>query len=383
MTSDALTGVLFHVQHLLGIGHLRRIAMVARATAARGLDVTVGSGGMAIDHFDLGAAKFHQLPALRAADASFSALLDEYGTAINGDWRQRRCAETLKLFAEQTPAVLVVETFPFGRRQLAFELLPLVAAARAAGTIVVSSVRDILTSRKPARTEEAAAWVVEHFDHVLVHGDPGLVSFDDSFPAARKIAGKLTYTGYVAAAVESSGTDTAGRDEVIVSAGGGAVGAPLLDAARAARPLSRHGGNRCWRLLAGANLDDNAFAALAIGAPEGGVVERARADFPTLLANCAVSVSQAGYNTVVEILQAKARAVLVPFARGGETEQALRAGRLHALGRVTTLDEDGMTPARLAEAVDRALVAPAPGATKIAMDGAERSAALIAGWAND
>ena len=112
MTSDALTGVLFHVQHLLGIGHLRRIAMVARATAARGLDVTVGSGGMAIDHFDLGAAKFHQLPALRAADASFSALLDEYGTAINGDWRQRRCAETLKLFAEQTPAVLVVETFP-------------------------------------------------------------------------------------------------------------------------------------------------------------------------------------------------------------------------------------------------------------------------------
>ncbi len=94
-------------------------------------------------------------------------------------------------------------------------------------------------------------------------------------------------------------------------------------------------------------------------------------------------MSQAGYNTVVEILQAKARAVLVPFARGGETEQALRAGRLHALGRVTTLDEDGMTPARLAEAVDRALVAPAPGATKIAMDGAERSAALIAGWAND
>jgi predicted glycosyltransferase len=373
---------MFHVQHLLGIGHLRRAAMIARATAARGLDVTVGSGGRAIDDVDLGAARFHQLPALRAADASFSALLDEHGAVIDDDWRQRRCAETLKLFADINPAVLVVETFPFGRRQLAFELLPLLAAARAAGTVVVSSVRDILTARKPARTEEAAAWAVEHFDHVLVHGDPGLVSFDDSFPAARKIAGKLTYTGYVAAAVGPSSKDTAGRDEVIVSAGGGAVGAPLLDAARAARSLSRHGGNRCWRLLAGTNIDDNAFAAIAIGAPEGVVVERARTDFPTLLANCAVSVSQAGYNTVMEILQAKARAVLVPFARGGETEQALRARRLHAQGRVTTLDEDDMTPARLAAAVDMALATPAPGATEISMNGAERSADLIAGWAH-
>jgi predicted glycosyltransferase len=377
-----MTKILFQVQHLLGIGHLQRTAMVARATAARGLDVTVASGGMAIDHLDVGDARFHQLPALRAADASFSALLDEHGAEIDDDWRQRRCAETCRLFAEHNPAVLVVETFPFGRRQLAFELLPLVAAARAAGTIVVSSVRDILTSRKPARTEEAAAWAAEHFDHVLVHGDPGLVGFDDSFPAARKIAGKLAYTGYVAAAMGSSGKGTAGRGEVIVSAGGGAVGAPLLDAARAARSLSRHGGNRCWRLLAGANLDDNAFAALAIGAPEGVVVERARADFPTLLANCAVSVSQAGYNTVVDILQAKARAVLVPFARDGETEQALRARRLHALGRITYLDEDGLTPSRLAEAVDRALAAPTPAATEIAMDGAERSAALIAGWSD-
>lgn len=382
MTRNTRSGVLFHVQHLLGIGHLRRTAMVARATAARGLDVTVGSGGMAIDHLNLGAARFHQLPALRAADASLSALLDGHGAVIDDDWRQRRCVETLKLFADLNPAVLVVETFPFGRRQLAFELLPLVAAARAAGTVVVSSVRDILTSRKPARTEEAAAWAMEHFDHVLVHGDPGLVRFDDSFPAARKIAGKLTYTGYVAAAMVSSGKDTAGRGDVIVSAGGGAVGAPLLDAARAARSLSRHGGNRCWRLLAGGNLDDNAFAALTMDAPEGVVVERARADFPTLLENCAVSISQAGYNTVVEILQAKARAVLVPFARGSETEQVLRAGRLHTLGRVTTLDEDGMTPARLAEAVDRALAAPAPEATVISMDGAERSAALITGWSH-
>ena len=381
-----MTGVLFHVQHLLGIGHLRRTAMIARATAARGLPVTVASGGMAIDNLDLGAARLRPLPTMRAADAGFSALLDEHGGEIDDAWRQRRADATLALFNELRPAVLVIETFPFGRRQLAFELLPLVTAARAAGTTVVSSVRDVLTSRKPIRTEQAAAWAVAHFDHVLVHGDPTLVAFGDSFPAARRIAGKLTYTGYVAAAADYSDADgaaeTPGHDEVIVSAGGGAVGAPLLDAACHARALSRRAGNRRWRLLAGANLDDNAFAALALGAPEGVVVERARDDFPSLLANGAVSVSQAGYNTVVEILQANARAVLVPFARGNETEQTLRANRLRALDRVTCLDENGLTPARLAEAVDGALADPSPAPTEVAMDGAERSAELIARWAD-
>ena len=386
MNPGAMTSVLFHVQHLLGIGHLRRTAMVARATAGRGLEVTVASGGMAIDDLDLGAARLRQLPALRAADAGFSALLDDHGEEIDDGWRRRRSAATLAAFHELRPAVLVVETFPFGRRQLAFELLPLLAAARAAGTTTVTSVRDVLTSRKPARTEEAAAWAMAHVDHVLVHGDPGLVPFGESFPAAEKIAGKLTHTGYVAAvaaaaAAKPGGAGSPGHDEVIVSAGGGAVGAPLLEAARHARALSRHAGNRRWRLLAGANLHDNAFAALALGAPKGIVVERARRDFPSLLANSAVSVSQAGYNTVVEILQANARAVLAPFARGGETEQTLRANRLRARGRVTCLDEDGLTPARLAEAVDEALAGPAPAPTNIAMDGAERSAGLIEGWA--
>jgi predicted glycosyltransferase len=37
--------VFFHVQHLLGIGHLRRAAVLARAMAANGFDVLLVSGG--------------------------------------------------------------------------------------------------------------------------------------------------------------------------------------------------------------------------------------------------------------------------------------------------------------------------------------------------
>ena len=66
---------LFHVQHLLGIGHVMRIAHVARETAALGLEVTVLSGGGALG-LDWGGAEVIELPAARAQDGSFKALIE-------------------------------------------------------------------------------------------------------------------------------------------------------------------------------------------------------------------------------------------------------------------------------------------------------------------
>ena len=40
--------VLLYVQHLLGIGHLKRAMTLARALAAEGLEVTVASGGFEV-----------------------------------------------------------------------------------------------------------------------------------------------------------------------------------------------------------------------------------------------------------------------------------------------------------------------------------------------
>ena len=66
--------VFFHVQHLLGIGHLRRAATLARALAAGGFDVLLVSGGAPLPGLALGAARFHQLPPLRAADETLKDL---------------------------------------------------------------------------------------------------------------------------------------------------------------------------------------------------------------------------------------------------------------------------------------------------------------------
>jgi len=381
MTAPA---ILFHVQHLLGIGHVRRIAALARASAARGCAVTVASGGRPVAGLDLGAARLAQLPPARAGDETFAQILDADGAPIDDSWKARRRAMLLDLLDRLRPRVVVIEMFPFGRRAFRFELLPLIEAARALRPRprIVCSVRDVLTKRREKRTAEAARWARALFDAVLVHGDPAAIPFEASFPAAAEIADRLIHTGYVAAAPEAVAAATnAGRDEVIVSAGGGAVGAPLIEAALDARAKVKRAAGLRWRVLAGANLDPTVYARLATRDDDRLVVERARPDFPALLANCAVAVSQAGYNTMMDIVQARARAVVVPFARGDQTEQSLRAGYFARAGLVRTLAENRLSPERLAEEIDAALAAPRPRADAIALDGAARAAARLAAWA--
>ena len=152
-------------------------------------------------------------------------------------------------------------------------------------------------------------------------------------------------------------------------------------AALAARPLSnlKH---RPWRLLAGPNLPDGERAALETAAPEGVTVEANRDDFPALLSRCAVSVSQAGYNTVAEILRAGCRAVVAPYSAGGETEQSFRAQRLHERGLAQVVEEAALGPETLAAAIDAAAGGPRPETGGIDLDGDENSARRVRSWLN-
>ncbi|MCG8490804.1 MAG: hypothetical protein MI743_04255 [Sneathiellales bacterium] len=381
MTEKHPVKILFYVQHLLGIGHLRRTATLARNFVRSGFDVTVVSGGHEID-IDLGGARIVQLPATRATDLFFKKLVDEDGNEIDDNWREMRAQRLLDLYHEVTPDILITELFPFGRRQMRFELLPLLDVAKASETppLIVSSVRDILVAQtKPGRNDEMLALVEKYFDHVMVHGDPGLISLDRTFPHTDRIRDRITYTGYVVDRTGVKGGENApGAGEVVVSSGGGAVGEDLLKTAMKARALSS-AKNRTWRVMVGATVDAEKFEELTKIAPEGVVVERARKDFTTLLMNCALSISQGGYNTVMEILYARCRAVIVPYAGGVETEQTLRAELLAKRGVLHIANEEGLTPEILATQIDVALGGERSDAD-INVDGAEKSVALLSQW---
>lgn len=375
-----MTGrVLFHVQYLLGSGHLRRAAAVASALAEAGFEVELVSGGFPVRPLDSGGARLVQLPPARAADESFRTLLDESGKPVDEAWRGRRRAALLARLESFRPDALITELFPLGRRVLSFELMPLLEAAhrRTKRPLVLSSVRDVLAAKNdPAKTDEMIARAQRWYDRVLVHGDPALLPLGASFPDAR-LADRIVYTGYVATPAAITSAD--GEGEVVVSIGGGAVGARLLETAAVARGLSA-ARNRTWRFLLGGNLPREAEQRMHAMAGPGIVIEPARADFAGLLARCHVSVSQAGYNTVMDILEARARAVLVPFAAGNETEQTLRAEALARRGWAVTCAEAGLTPALLAAAVDRAGSLARPDATGLRRDGARETARLVGAW---
>jgi predicted glycosyltransferase len=373
--------VLFHVQHLLGSGHLRRAAVIATALADTGFDVELVSGGFPVRHLDCGKARQTQLPPARAADESFKILLDAAGRPIDDAWRQRRRDILQARLASFAPDVVITELFPLGRRVLSFELVPLLETAhkRATRPLILASVRDVLAPKDdPRKTDEMVAWVQAWYDRVLVHGDPDLLPLAASFPEAR-IADRVIYTGYVGGAPTPAPPGRDGEGEVIVSVGGGAVGARLLEAAIQARPLST-ARERVWRFLLGASLPSDVETRLRAMAGKGCIVEPARRDFPGLLARCHVSVSQAGYNTAMDVLTARARAVLVPFAAANETEQTVRADALVRRGWAVACDEAALTAPVLAAAIDSAASLPRPDPTALRLDGAAETARLIRTW---
>lgn len=376
-----MTGsVLFHVQYLLGIGHLQRSLRIAEALVAAGVPVTVVSGGEPIPGLRRDPRiRFVQLEPVQARDARFE-LIDSRGKPIDDALRARRRAALLAAYAEAKPDAVVIEGFPFARRAFRFELDPLIAAVNQTRPRprLVCSVRDIvIRGDDPARQREIVQRVRADLDAVLVHGDPEFVPFEASFPAASEIADRLIYTGYVGSpseAVEDNPTEP--TNEVIVSGGGGPAGQALLMTALEAR---RQGclADLPWRILTGATVSEPDFAALVRGAPAAVRVERFRRDFPTLLRGCHVSVSQAGYNTVMDVLAAGARAVLVPFAAKRETEQLLRAEALAARGVAEMVRESELSPETLAGAIERA-AARDPVLLALDTEGATRSAQLIA-----
>ena len=373
--------LLFHVQHMLGVGHRVRAERIVHACAAAGFDVTLMEGGVPGQvPVDEDAGRIHrvQLPPARAADAAFSGVVDaETGLAIDDAWRARRKARTLETLAAVQPDILLVEGFPFARRAFRFELEPLVDAARSMDARTAVSIRDILVARpnrlKTAQIAETARCL---FDIVFVHGDPNFVALRDSFSATAVLADRIRYTGIVAPSPVPI-TRQPDQGEVLVSAGGGATGGDLMRAALAARPLTKVA-DRPWRFLVGPNLPEADRAVLA-AAPAGVIVEPARSDFQSLLASAALSISQAGYNTVADIAVTGCPAVLVPFEgpTGGETEQPTRARLLERAGRVTVVREPSLSPARLAAAVDGALALPASWGQPYRTDGADETARIL------
>jgi predicted glycosyltransferase len=202
------------------------------------------------------------------------------------------------------------------------------------------------------------------------------VRLDETFPIPDDLKKIVFYSGMVGPPPLLSQRNSPSA-AVVVSAGGGAVGRRLLETAIAAKPLTSLASER-WLVLTGPNLADRDFNEIRkFGERNGITVRRFVPDLAATLASAELSISQAGYNTVADVLSARCRAVFVPFSEAGETEQARRASLLRAHGFGVKLDEAALSPASLAAAAEQALALPPP-SLRIKLNGAARTGALLA-----
>ncbi|NKB75697.1 MAG: glycosyl transferase family 28 [Gammaproteobacteria bacterium] len=375
--------IAIYVQHLLGTGHLVRMMALADALSERNHSVLLVSGGE-LKHNRTRSYEFVQLPITKTAPGDFRQLLDQQGLPVDEFWKQSRTEQLLDAVLSFEPQVLIVETFPFGRRQMRFELMPLLSSIEKMSPLplVVASIRDILQSRAPKRNRETVELLQSSFDAVLVHGDPSLAPLSASFPLSHQIEPLLHYSGYINQSRRVFGKQGAvglggdGFKEVIVSAGGGAVGMNLLLTAIKAKPLSILK-DAVWRIMIGKNLEAQDANLLRSMANDQILVEENRSDFPLLLHRCELSISQSGYNSCLDIIHAKVRSVMVPFSADGETEQYQRAQILSEKGLVVLLPESALTPQNLAAAVNKAMKQWISQDLTIETNGAEKSAMII------
>ena len=377
--------VLFHVQHLLGVGHLRRGELIVKALVERGIEVTVALGGMPVAEMPFAGADVVQLPPTKIAGADFKVLYDADGAPITDAWRAARRDALLAVYEDVKPDVVLLEMFPFGRWRFNFELVPLLerAASDKPRVKCVTSVRDILVETKhPERARRGAEIAKNWLDAVLVHSDPSLFTFEETYPHAAEIAGLVGYTGYVTEPAQRGAIEANGK--VVISAGGGAAAGQLMQAALAARPLCAPDlRERIWHFLTGPRFAEDEFRDLVARADDRTIVERFSTRFQSLLDGAAASISQAGYNTVMNLMRAKIPAVVVPYDEAEETEQWFRSERMAKMGLLSMVKAGELSGETLAAALTRAFEqTSAPhreGAQmpSIDLDGARKTAAMI------
>ena len=358
--------IVVYCQHLLGIGHLFRTREICRALDAH--DVVLVTGGLETPIPLPANVRHRQLPEL-ATNREFQNLHSPRGDSLESTRAERRqCLRAI--LREEAPDMFLIELYPIGRKAFRFELDPLLAeidAGRLPDCKVVCSVRDILVEKEDALKHETRAvdTLNRWFDALLVHADPEVVRLEETFGRTADIRVPVVYTGFVAPpqapmenrdAWRTARGIAADQKVVVVSAGGGAVGYPLLEAAvHAARHLPMDGSIQV-QVFTGPYLPEDEGRALRRNLDPRVRIDRFAEDFPAWLQAADLSISMAGYNTCMTIMTTGVRALVHPFAFN--REQGLRARLLEDRGLLGVLSATDLNPPSLAERIVRELEAP-------------------------
>ncbi|MBI4312069.1 MAG: hypothetical protein HY681_09840 [Chloroflexi bacterium] len=287
----------------------------------------------------------------------------------------------LQAFCDFSPDMVVVDHMPTGALGELKPLLDRASQTRGRPKLFLG-LRDILDAPEVIRSvwsQQGAYDYLQVYDSVLIYGCRSLY---DAELAYRLTPGsqRVVYCNYVAPRDIPRSPDASPEKPFILVMGGGgwdaySLGQSFMDAAP---HLLRELDFRAL-VLTGPNMPFSQRQALesrAAGYPV--QVQGSTQDTSPLLEQASAVVTMAGYNSLVEILQWRKKALVVPRA-GPSAEQRMRSRLFAVHSLVRMLDPDDLTPRRLAAELARLLEADAvPNAAAIPpLDGAERAAGVL------
>ena len=380
--------IILYCQNLVGIGHYLRSLEICQAF--KGHEVLLITGGRPIGISPPDHVREVRLPGL-TMDFGFKKLISTDKERSVDQVKKDRQKKIFELFMRETPALFIVELFPFGRSAFNFELEPVFQGLRRGdfpGSHVICSLRDILVEKKdPVAYEQRVIEMLNrYFDVLLVHSDPSLITLNDTFSRVNDIAIPIFYTGFItpkpppnARQMIRTQLGVRNRDKLVVaSSGGGKVGSRLLETVAHAFRLMQKDGSIHLILFTGPLIKDEAFERLQALSIDRMKVFRFTHDFVSYLAAADLSVSMAGYNTCMNILATGVRAMVWPYARN--REQGLRAGMLARLKAVEMIRGQDLQPVRLASLMDKALAGRPQGKINIDLEGAANTVRMLRTW---
>ena len=360
--------VLLYSHDTFGLGHLRRARAIAHALAADDPAVAalIVTGSPIAGRFDFPDRVDHvRLPGVvKLSDGDYAT--QNLGLALD-ETVALRGALIEAADAAFRPDLVVVDKEATGFRN---EMAGALAQARRRGARIVLGLRDVLDSpdflvREWARKGHVDA-IRRWFDELWIYGLPEIHRPLDGLGLGADVLARTVYTGYLRREPpdwpDGLGEEPPEGPFVLVTAGGGGDGAPLVDWALSAyeadptlapRAVIVHGPFMPQERRA---EFDRRAAAL------GGRVETIGFDsrIERLQADAVGIVAMGGYNTFCEILSRDKPAVIAPRTRP-RLEQLIRAEAAERAGLVRMLHapRDGAGPEAMARAI-RGLADQAP-----------------------
>ncbi|MEM8878813.1 MAG: glycosyltransferase [Pseudomonadota bacterium] len=366
MTRRGHARVLMYSHDTFGLGHLRRCRAIAHALVERysGILVLIISGSPIAGAFDFRArVDFVKVPSvIKLHNGDYTSLDRHIDLSETLEMRRTMIHHLAESF---DPDLLVVDKEAMGLRG---ELLSTLRMLKDRGTTLVLGLREVMDAPDRLQSEWQRANMITHidelYDHLWVYGPEDFWDPLTDLDVPASLRDRMTYTGYLDRTTKQAPT-LAGQhlpeDYILVSAGGGGDGAPLMHQVMAALEHDRSLTIPTVMLLGPfmKTGEREQIHARAASFPEVTVIDfdnRAEA----IMQQATAVVSMCGYNTFCEILSYDKRALIVPRTHP-RREQELRAVRAAELGIVDVLlPKEAEDPATMASTLHALRKRPRP-----------------------